>query len=189
MQRTLFAALALLVFPAISAAQGPKIDDNALPIVVLRTSKGDVFLELFEDQAPNTVANFVSLVEKKYYNGLTFHRVIDNFMAQGGCPEGTGTGGPGYHIPCECYRRDHHKHQRGVISMAHAGRDTGGSQFFINFVATPHLDGKHTVFGRVVKGMEVVDKFNRSGRGGAEKIVEARVLRKRSHAYQVKTTR
>ena len=155
------------------------------PRVLLETSKGNVTLELFEDEAPNTVANFISLVEKGYYDGLKFHRVIDQFMAQGGCPKGTGTGGPGYHIRCECYRPERHKHKRGSISMAHAGRDTGGSQFFITFVDTPHLDGKHTVFGCVVEGMEAIDKLNRSDRGGKpDSITKASVASKRNHPYE-----
>src|SRR6185503_14649158 len=113
---------------------------------------------------------------KKFYDGLKFHRVIAGFMAQGGDPEGKGSGGPGYRIKCECVRKDHHIHDRGVISMAHAGKDTGGSQFFITFVKTPHLDGKHTVFGHVIKGMDNVDKFNRSGPGGKpEQIIKATV--------------
>jgi cyclophilin family peptidyl-prolyl cis-trans isomerase len=158
-----------------------------LPQVLFTTSQGDVLLELYEDEAPNTVANFISLVEQGFYNGLTFHRVIDGFVAQGGCPKGTGTGGPGYRIACECYRSGFRRHERGVLSMAHAGRDTGGSQFFITLAATPHLDGKHTVFGRVVQGMENVDKLTRTegGRGGQpDKIVTATVKSKRNHEYK-----
>jgi peptidyl-prolyl cis-trans isomerase B (cyclophilin B) len=166
-----------------------KKDEKKLPQVLLKTSKGEVVLELFEDEAPNTVANFITLVEKGFYDGLTFHRVIDGFMAQGGCPLGTGTGGPGHRIKCECYRRDARKHERGVISMAHAGRDTGGSQFFITFVKTPHLDGMHTVFGRVIKGMEAVDKFNPTGEAPADKIEKATVLQKRDHDYKPETLR
>ena len=159
-----------------------------LPQVLFKTSKGEVVLELFEDDAPNTVANFVNLVEKGFYDGLTFHRVLDRFMAQGGCPEGTGTGGPGYKIKCECYSPKARKHERGVIAMAHAGRDTGGSQFYITFVKTSHLDGKHTVFGRGVKGMDVVDSFNLSGRGKPpEKITKATVISKRDHDYKPET--
>jgi cyclophilin family peptidyl-prolyl cis-trans isomerase len=172
-----------------------KIDDKALPQVLLETSQGDVVLELFEDNAPNTVANFINLVEAGKYNGLKFHRVIDGFMAQGGCPKGDGTGGPGYHIKCECYRKDAQKHERGVISMAHAGRDTGGQQFFITFAKTSHLDGKHTVFGKVVKGMDKVDKLTRTqDRFGDEiagakpdLIKKATVVQKRSHEYKPET--
>jgi cyclophilin family peptidyl-prolyl cis-trans isomerase len=163
-----------------------KADD--LPRVLLKTSKGDVEIELFENQAPIAVANFISLVEKKYYDGLTFHRVIPGFMAQGGCPDGTGGGGPGYNIPCECYRPDHRLHFRGTLSMAHAGRDTGGSQFFLTFLPTGHLDGKHTAFGRVVKGFEVLARIQRRDPGDPEapqpdKIIQATVVRKRAHPY------
>jgi cyclophilin family peptidyl-prolyl cis-trans isomerase len=164
------------------------VSDKDLPQVLMETSKGDVVLELFEDNAPNTVANFVSLVEKGFYDGLTFHRVIDRFMAQGGDPDGRGSGGPGYRIKCECYRKDAKNHDRGVIAMAHAGRDTGGSQFYITFVKTDHLDGKHTVFGRVIKGMENVDKLNRTG-GGAkpDTIKKATMVQKRDHEYKPET--
>jgi len=163
-----------------------KADD--LPRVLLKTNRGDLVVELFENEAPNTVANFVSLVEEGFYDGLVFHRVLPGFMAQGGCPEGTGTGGPGYHIPCECEAENHRLHFRGSLSMAHAGRDTGGSQFFITFAPTPHLDGKHTVFGRVVEGMDVLAKIQRRDPEGPrqtppDKILEAKVLRKRPHEY------
>lgn len=161
---------------------------NDLPQILFKTTKGDVLIELYEDEAPNTVANFVSLVEKKYYDGLTFHRVIDGFMAQGGCPDGTGRGGPGYAIPCECRLKNARKHGRGSLSMAHAGPDTGGSQFFITFTPTPHLDGKHTVFGKVIEGMEVVDGLERTAPGvKPDRILEATVVRKRDHEYQPKT--
>ena len=180
-----FTALGGSLLGEISMAQA---NDGDLPQVMLKTSKGEVVIELYEDEAPNTVANFISLVEKKFYDGLTFHRVIDGFMAQGGCPKGTGVGGPGYAIACECYQKNARKHGRGSLSMAHAGKDSGGSQFFITFVATPHLDGKHTVFGKVIKGMEVVDQFERTAPGvNPDKILEARVLRKRDHDYQPKT--
>ncbi len=181
---SMVAALGPLVLFA-TPVFGQEASKEPLPQVKLETSKGDVLLELFEDEAPNAVANFISLVERKFYDGLKFHRVIAGFMAQGGCPQGTGTGGPGYTIACECYRKDHRKHDRGVISMAHAGRDTGGSQFFITFDKTPHLDGKHTVFGRVVQGMEAVDKLNVTD-GGAkpDTIIKATVVRKRDHEYK-----
>jgi len=112
------------------------------------TSKGDIWLKLFPDETPNTVANFAHLAETGFYNNLNFHRVIPGFMAQGGCPTGTGTGGPDWAIPCETALNTS-RHTRGTLSMAHAGPDTGGSQFFITFVATPHLDGVHTVFGAI----------------------------------------
>jgi cyclophilin family peptidyl-prolyl cis-trans isomerase len=175
---------------AIRAAEAEKDD---LPRVKFETAVGDIVIELFEDQAPNTVANFITLVEKGYYDGLTFHRVLPQFMAQGGCPNGTGGGGPGYTIPCECHVPNYRKHFSGTLSMAHAGRDTGGSQFFLTFVATPHLDGQHTAFGRVIEGMEAVaslSKVNPEVPNPAIKpstIVKATVLRKRDHDYQPKT--
>jgi len=163
--------------------------DDDLPRVLLKTSKGDIELELFENEAPNTVKNFISLVEKGFYNGLTFHRVIAGFMAQGGDPKGTGMGGPNYTIPCECYQANHRNHYRGSLSIAHTDqRDTGGSQFFITFLPTPHLDGKHTVFGRVISGMDVLAKLQRRSpddkeAARADTIIEAKVERKRDHPY------
>ncbi|WP_442601159.1 peptidylprolyl isomerase [Paenibacillus sp. KN14-4R] len=127
---------------------------------------GEVLIELFEKDAPNTVANFEKLVNQGFYNGLNFHRVIPGFVAQGGCPNGTGAGGPGYTINCEI---NPNKHERGTLAMAHAGRNTGGSQFYICYEAQPHLDGQHTVFGKVTKGMEIVDTFK--GRDVIESIV------------------
>ncbi|CAK4858115.1 unnamed protein product [Aphanomyces euteiches] len=117
---------------------------------------GEIKIELFEKDAPNTVANFEKLANEGFYNGLVFHRVIPGFMAQGGCPTGTGTGGPGYKIDCEI---NPNKHQRGTLAMAHAGRNTGGSQFYICYNPQPHLDGQHTVFGQVLEGMEFIDQF------------------------------
>lgn len=119
---------------------------------------GQVIIEFFEEAAPNTVKNFSDLAKKGFYDGLTFHRVIPGFVAQGGCPKGTGTGGPGYTIKCET-NGNPHKHVRGALSMAHAGKDTGGSQFFICYASFPHLDGVHTVFGQVSTGMDVVDRI------------------------------
>ncbi|MBH5318012.1 peptidylprolyl isomerase [Paenibacillus sp. GSMTC-2017] len=115
---------------------------------------GEVHLDLFDTDAPNTVANFEKLVNDGFYNGLSFHRVIPGFVAQGGCPNGSGAGGPGYTINCEI---NPNKHERGTLAMAHAGRNTGGSQFYICYQPQPHLDGGHTVFGKVTKGMEFVD--------------------------------
>ncbi len=162
---------------------------NDLPRVLFKTNKGDITIELFENEAPNTVANFINLVERKFYDGLTFHRVLGGFMAQAGCPVGDGTGGPGYHIKCECYEPNARMHFRGSLSMAHAGRDTGGSQFFLTFRPTDHLDGRHTVFGRVIKGMDVLAKLQKrdpTGNDPAEpdKIITATVLRKRDHEYK-----
>jgi peptidyl-prolyl cis-trans isomerase B (cyclophilin B) len=122
---------------------------------VMETEKGTIHLELFDQDAPGTVANFVKLAKSGFYDGLNFHRVIDNFMIQGGCPHGTGTGGPGYTIKCETAGNPN-KHLAGTLSMAHAGRDTGGSQFFICHSPQPHLDGIHTVFGKT-EDMDVVN--------------------------------
>ncbi|MDR5658817.1 peptidylprolyl isomerase [Serpentinicella sp. ANB-PHB4] len=124
--------------------------------VIFETEKGTMVAELFEKDAPGTVANFEKLIKEGFYDGLTFHRVIPDFVIQGGCPHGTGTGGPGYAIKCEL-ENNPNKHQRGSLSMAHAGRDTGGSQFFICHSPQPHLDGEHTVFGKVIEGLDVVD--------------------------------
>ena len=124
----------------------------------ITTAKGVMKVEFFEEDAPNTVDNFVKLSKEGFYDGLTFHRVIPNFVIQGGCPYGTGAGGPGYTIDCEL-DGDNQYHDRGVLSMAHAGRNTGGSQFFICHSRdnTAHLDRNHTVFGKVIEGLDVVD--------------------------------
>jgi len=119
------------------------------------TDRGAIKVELYPDKAPLTVANFVNLAKRGFYNGLNFHRVIADFMIQGGCPQGTGTGGPGYKFEDET--KNGVSHERGVLSMANAGPNTNGSQFFITHVSTPWLDGKHTVFGKVVSGIEAVD--------------------------------
>lgn len=125
---------------------------------IITTSKGTMEVEFFEKNAPKTVANFIKLSKDGYYDGLTWHRVLPDFVIQGGCPEGTGAGGPGYTIDCEL-DGDNQYHDRGVLSMAHAGKNTGGSQFFVchSRTNTSHLDKKHTVFGKVVKGAEVID--------------------------------
>lgn len=167
-----------------------------LPRVKLETTKGTIVLELFENEAPQTVGNFVSLVEKKFYDGVKFHRVIPGFMAQGGDPQGTGGGGPGYTIYDECSREDHRRHFRGSLSMAKTAEpNSGGSQFFIAYQATTHLDGKHTVFGRVIEGMDVATKLQAPAPpppgapvaapkpAEADKIIKAEVLRKREHDY------
>ena len=119
------------------------------------TSRGPIKIELYPDKAPLTVANFVNLAKRGFYDGLNFHRVIADFMIQGGCPKGTGTGGPGYKFEDEA--RNGLSHERGVLSMANAGPNTNGSQFFITHVPCGWLDGKHTVFGKVIEGIEVVD--------------------------------
>ena len=130
----------------------------ATETVLMETDRGNIVLDLFPDEAPGTVANFAKLAESGFYDGLTFHRVIPNFVIQGGCPKGDGTGGPGYTIRCET-EGNPHRHQRGSLSMAHAGKDTGGSQFFICHSPQPHLDGVHTVFGQVREGLAVVDSI------------------------------
>jgi cyclophilin family peptidyl-prolyl cis-trans isomerase len=152
----------------------------ANPTVTLRTTLGDVRIELFRDKAPKTVENFVTLVRKGFYTGLTFHRVIPGFMVQGGCPTGDGTGGPGYMIKDEFDPSLRHDGP-GVLSMANAGPNTGGSQFFITLAPTKWLDGKHAVFGRVRGGMDVVEKIAALPRDGhdrpktAVRIVEATI--------------
>ena len=174
---------------ATRAAEG-KADD--LPRVKIETTKGTIVVELFENEAPNTVANFISLVDSHFYDGTPFHRVIPQFMAQGGDPTGTGTSGPGYTIDCECELPNARKHFLGSLSMAHAGKDTGGSQFFLTFRPTEHLDGRHTVFGRVIKGLDILPKITRTegpqARPTQDKIISAEVIRKRDHAYEPKTT-
>lgn len=124
----------------------------------IHTNKGMMKVEFFEKDAPGTVDNFVTLSKKGYYDGLTFHRVIPDFVIQGGCPNGNGMGGPGYTIKCEL-DGDNQYHDKGVLSMAHAGKDTGGSQFFIchSRQNTQHLDRVHTVFGKVVEGLDIID--------------------------------
>jgi len=168
-------------------AKEAKADD--LPRVKLETNRGTIVIELFENEAPGAVGNFVSLVEKKFYDNLTFHRVLPNFMAQGGDPSGNGTGGPGYNIYCECERPEARMHFRGSLSMAHAGKDTGGSQFFLTFVPTTQLNGRHTVFGRVIEGFDVLAKIQRRDPQAfnppqPDRIVKAEILRKRDHVYE-----
>ena len=131
---------------------------TTMKYALISTEKGDMKAELYEKETPITVENFCTLAEKRFYDGLTFHRVIPDFVVQGGCPYGDGTGGPGYTIPCET-SAERQYHDRGVLSMAHRGRNTGGSQFFIchNRQNTQHLDGVHTAFGKVVEGLDVLD--------------------------------
>ena len=127
---------------------------------ILKTNKGDMLIEFYDNDAPNTVQNFQKLAKSGFYNGLKFHRVIPGFVAQGGCPNGNGSGGPGYQIKCEL-NGENQFHDKGVLSMAHAGRDTGGSQFFIchNRQNTQHLDRNHTCFGKVIEGLDLVDQI------------------------------
>ena len=128
--------------------------------VKISTDKGDMICELYDNETPITANNFLSLIGKKFYDGLNFHRVIPNFVIQGGCPNGVGNGGPGYTIECEVSAPKQY-HDKGVLSMAHAGRNTGGSQFFIchSRQGTQHLDGNHTCFGKVIEGLDVIDQI------------------------------
>ena len=155
----LAASLLLLLLSTACAAGGQNSNGGDKKtgnrIARFETSKGTFDIELFEDKAPKTTGNFITLVEKGFYNGLIFHRVIDGFMIQGGCPKGDGTGGPGYTIPDEFHPDLRHSGE-GILSMANAGPNTGGSQFFITLAKTEWLDGHHAVFGKVIKGMDVV---------------------------------
>jgi len=139
------------------------------------TSKGDFRLELFEDKVPITTGNFIQLVESGFYNGLIFHRVIDGFMIQGGCPQGSGMGGPGYQVDDEFHPELKHNGP-GILSMANAGPNTGGSQFFITLVSTPHLDNRHAVFGQIVEGMDVVSAIGQVQTGAQDRPVDEVVM-------------
>jgi len=145
---------------------------NFMSKVLISTQRGDMVVELYDQETPITVNNFKDLINKKFYDGLTFHRVIPNFVIQGGCPIGNGTGGPGYKIPCEVNAEKQY-HDRGVLSMAHAGRNTGGSQFFICHSRdnTSHLDRNHTCFGKVIEGLDVIDAIQPN-----DKIIEITML-------------
>jgi peptidyl-prolyl cis-trans isomerase B (cyclophilin B) len=153
--------------------------------IKFQTNRGEILAEFWNDDAINTVKNFVTLAQSGYYNGLTFHRVVDKFVIQGGDPTGTGSGGPGYAIPCET-RGHRQKHKVGAFSMAHAGRDTAGSEFFICLSQenTKHLNGRHTVFGQTIEGMEVVKSIRQGDRMlnvevlEVDSVIEAHELRK-----------
>ncbi|MFL2544284.1 MAG: peptidylprolyl isomerase [Longimicrobiales bacterium] len=147
------------------------------PIVTIQTNLGTIEAELYEDAAPKTVANFIDLATHGYYNDVIFHRVIDSFMIQGGDPDGTGMGGPGYTIPCEFGEGLAHS-EPGMFSMANAGPNTGGSQFFITLAATPWLDGKHAIFGKVSSGLEVVQAIGQVQTGASDRPVEDVVMEK-----------
>ena len=140
---------------------------------IIKTNKGDMRIEFFEKDTPKAVENFTTLAKKGFYNGLTFHRVIPDFVIQGGCPKGDGTGGPGYTIDCELDGENQY-HDKGVLSMAHAGRNTGGSQFFIclNRMNTQHLDRQHTAFGKVIEGLEVIDTIRANDKINEIEIIE-----------------
>lgn len=176
------------------AIRQAEAEADDLPRVRMSTTEGDLVIELFENEAPQAVASFITRVKEGFYDGVVFHRVLPRFMAQGGDPTGTGTGGPGYNIRCECYQPNARKHFRGSLSMAHAGRDTGGSQFFLTFMPTSFLDGRHTVFGRVVDGWDVLAKLIRvdpeDGRAElVSRIEKAEVLRDRGYDYSTRFDR
>jgi peptidyl-prolyl cis-trans isomerase B (cyclophilin B) len=142
-----------------------------MKVATFETDKGTIRVELFEKQTPKTVKNFETLCEKKFYDGLSFHRVIDNFMIQGGCPKGTGSGGPGYQFEDEFDPELKHDCP-GILSMANAGPNTNGSQFFITHVPCPHLDGRHSVFGKVIEGQDVVDSIEKGDKMVTVRITE-----------------
>ncbi|TWU22072.1 putative peptidyl-prolyl cis-trans isomerase [Novipirellula galeiformis] len=142
-----------------------------MKVATFDTSKGKIRIELFDDKTPKTVENFETLCEKKFYDGLSFHRVIPDFMIQGGCPQGTGTGGPGYQFEDEFHPELKHDGP-GVLSMANAGPNTNGSQFFITHLATPHLDGRHSVFGKVIEGQDVVDSIKQGDEMTTVRVTE-----------------
>jgi len=141
---------------------------------VIKTSKGDMKVDFFENDAPKTVENFTKLAKDGYYDNLTWHRVIPNFVIQGGCPKGDGTGGPGYTIDCELDGENQY-HDKGVLSMAHAGRNTGGSQFFVchNRDNVKHLDRQHTVFGKVIEGLDVLDAIRQGDSIDTIEVIES----------------
>ncbi|HZH86955.1 MAG TPA: peptidylprolyl isomerase [Brumimicrobium sp.] len=181
--RLIFTLISTILFVASSTAQSKDLKLEKGLYAKISTTKGDVFLELYQDEAPLTVANFVGLAEgklkvgdsikydKPYYNGVVFHRVIPNFMIQGGDPTGTGAGGPGYSFWDEADNGI--AHDKGVLSMANSGPNTNGSQFFITHLATPHLNGKHTVFGKVLEGQDVVDAIEQG-----DSILSIKIIKK-----------
>jgi peptidyl-prolyl cis-trans isomerase A (cyclophilin A) len=142
-----------------------------IKITEFNTNKGNFKIELFGDKAPITVGNFIKLVNEGFYNGLIFHRVIPNFMIQSGCPNGTGRGGPGFTIRDEFHPNLQHN-SKGILSMANAGPNTGGSQFFITVAPTPWLDGKHSIFGKIIEGMEVIENISKVKRDRNDKPLE-----------------
>jgi cyclophilin family peptidyl-prolyl cis-trans isomerase len=199
----MMACIALAVWaaePAVAPAAEPAVAEASKapnPVVRITTSVGNMLVELFEDECPNTVANFIELASKGFYIDMSFHRVIPGFMAQGGCPYSKfenqggqpGTGGPGYRFEDEFNPKLKHT-GRGILSMANSGPNTNGSQFFICFVPTPHLDGKHTVFGKLIKGLDVLNKIEGVGTPNGTPEEEIRfnieVVSKRNHPYEVK---
>ncbi len=175
-------ALTVLAFAAVNAAGHKKqkegeMTNMANPVAVIETNKGVIEIELFADKAPKTSQNFIDLAQKGFYDGVIFHRVIDDFMIQGGDPTGTGRGGPGYTIDDE-FSEDLTHSSAGILSMANAGPNTGGSQFFITLKKTPWLDGKHAVFGKVISGMDTVQKIGKSETDFADRPLEKIVMEK-----------
>ena len=168
------AAGVLLPAPAITKEKGTKMKNR---IAVFETNMGTFEAELFEDKAPITTGNFIKLTEKGFYNGVLFHRVIDGFMIQGGDPQGTGMGGPGYTIKDEFGPGLKHD-SKGILSMANAGPDTGGSQFFITLAPTPHLNGKHAIFGKVISGMKVVEAIGKVKTGPNDRPLKDVMMKK-----------
>ncbi len=167
-------ALGAIMLPLVS----PAFADEAVkrPVAIFETNMGNFKIELYSDLAPNTVNNFVELSKKNFYDGVIFHRVIDDFMIQGGDPTGTGMGGPGYSIPDEFGEGLKHD-SKGILSMANAGPNTGGSQFFITLVPTPWLDGHHAIFGHVIEGMEVVEKIGHTKTNRQDRPVKDVVIK------------
>jgi peptidylprolyl isomerase len=177
-RNTFYLAVSILVLAVIAGSASAAGEDNATK-VLLKTSMGDITIQLYDDM-PITTGNFQKLVEQGFYNGVIFHRVIDGFMIQGGDPEGTGMGGPGYEIADEF--TDHNRNDRGTIAMANSGPNTGGSQFFINLVDNSFLDSKHPAFGKVIAGMDVVDAIAKVQKDANDrpltdvKIIEAKII-------------
>jgi len=180
MKNTLFSVLLGLTIVSLSATNASAMNDIR---IIVKTDKGEIEGTLFASKAPLTVANFLNLAKRGYYNGITFHRVIPQFMIQGGDPTGSGMGGPGYKFEDEV--KTGLKHDKpGIFSMANAGPGTNGSQFFITHVPTPHLDGKHTVFGEVTKGQDVVNAIKQS-----DKIVSIEILDPTEELFESKKDR
>ncbi len=177
-RNTFYLAVSILVLAVAAGSASAAGEDNATK-VLLKTSMGDITIQLYDDM-PITTGNFQKLVEKGFYDGVIFHRVIDGFMIQGGDPEGTGMGGPGYEIADEF--TDHNRNDRGTIAMANSGPNTGGSQFFINLVDNSFLDSKHPAFGKVIAGMDVVDAIAKVQKDANDrpltdvKIIEAKII-------------
>lgn len=172
-RKIIFVLLVLLIF--IGGCGGDKMNN---PKVKLETTQGNIVIELYEKEMPITAGNFKKLVQEKYYDDVIFHRVIDGFMIQGGDPTGTGMGGPGYKIKDEFTNSKLDRNDRGTMSMANSGPNTGGSQFFINLINNNFLDGKHSVFGKVVEGMDIVDKIAKVRKDSQDKPLEDVVIKK-----------